>query len=492
MVPVVFLQSTDAVYAVRQNFFAHVDDDFNISACHDEFDRSLAWRDPGIFLMGHVAWRGFIYSKPLERMDAHAYTNMGRDALGGKCIEILGHLYYLSLCDTGLVVFLYAGADPGMECHAEAAGGDMNSNVRPVAVVVKALCLFVLFNIVYAAVKPPIADMSIYNALIPGLERLPFGNASDPYTVTMDNVDAMFAAHEISAGKTPDEIRVVLVGDSSIFGESLFSDDTLSGQWNLLTPQCNGKRVKIYNLGYPHPSIIKDLIFIEELAERQPDVIVWFVTLNTVMNQYRLNPFLTGNRERALQMMETYDIPFGSRKALAEQPTVFYQDTIVEQRSFLARWLKLQMLGVLWHAAGDDFHLERGGMEIISADVKKDPNYRDLPPGSDLRVSLLLDALTAGREVAGEVPVLLVNEPIFVASGLHSDVRYNDLYPRWAYDQYRGLLAQQAQQNSVNYLDMWNAIPPEFFTDTPLHLSADGERLFAGQLNSKLLSVVCP
>lgn len=368
----------------------------------------------------------------------------------------------------------------------------MNSDVRPVAVVVKALCLFVLVNVVYVATTPSIAEFSIYNSLIPGLERLPFGNASDPSTVTMDNVGAMFAAHEISAVKASDEIRVVLVGDSSIFGESLLSDDTLSGQWNQLGPQCNGKKIKIYNLGYPHPSIIKDLIFIEEVAEQQPDVIIWFVTLNTVMNQYRLNPFLTGNRERALQTMEIYDIPFGSRKELSEQTPAFYQDTIVGQRSFLARWLKLQILGVLWYVAGDDFHLEQGSMDIISADVKKDPNYRDLPPDSDLKESLLLGALTAGRDIAGEIPVLLVNEPIFVANGMHSDVRYNDLYPRWAYDQYRGLLAEQAQKNSINFLDMWNTIPPEFFTDTPLHLSADGERLFAEQLNPKLLPLVCP
>jgi len=369
----------------------------------------------------------------------------------------------------------------------------MNSGVRPVAVIVKALCLFVLVNVVYAAIKPPIADISIYNTLLPGLERLPFGNASDPYTVTLDNVDAMFAAHEISTEKVPDEIRVALVGDSSIFGESLLSDNTLSGQWNQLGSQCNGKNIKIYNLGYPHPSVIKDLVFIEEVAAQQPDVIVWFVTLNTVMNQYRLNPFLTGNRERALQMMETYDIPFGPRKELSEQTPVFYQDTIIGQRSFLARWLKLQALGLLWYTAGDDFHLlEHGNPEVISADVTKSPSYRDLPLNSDLEESLLLGALVAGRDIAGEIPVLLVNEPIFIASGMHSDVRYNDLYPRWAYDQYRGYLTEHAQANSINYLDMWNAVPPEFFVDTPLHLSADGERLFAEQLNPTLLSLVCP
>jgi hypothetical protein len=321
---------------------------------------------------------------------------------------------------------------------------------------------------------------------------MPFGSYSDPYTVTVDNVDVMFAAHEISAPKAPNEIRVALVGDSSIYGESLLSGETLSGQWNQLGAQCNDKKIKVYNLGYPHPSIIKDLLFIDEAKDRKPDAIIWFVTLNTVMNQYRLNPFLTGNRERALQMMETYDIPFGPRKELSEQQTGFYQDTLVGQRSFLARWLKLQTLGLLWYTAGDDFHLEKGNLEIVSSDVKKDPNYRNMPPGTDLRESLLLDTLTAGHTVAGAIPVLLVNEPIFVANGMHSDVRYNDLYPRWAYDQYRGLLADQAQKNSINYLDLWSAVLPEYFTDTPLHLSKDGERLLAEQLNPKLLSMVCP
>jgi len=367
----------------------------------------------------------------------------------------------------------------------------MNTGVRPVFVVIKALGLFILVNIVYALTKPPIANISIYNALFPGLERLPFGNFSDPYTVTVDNVSAIFSTHTISAAKTPNEIRVALIGDSSIFGEGLLSEDTISGQWNQLRPQCNGKKIKIYNLGYPHPSIIKDLIFIDEVGKQQPDAIIWFVTLNTVMNQYQLNPFLIGNRERALQVMETYNIPFGSRKDLSEQTVGFYQDTIIGQSSFLARWIKLQTLGLLWYAAGDDFHLKNENLETVSADVKKDPNYRNLSPGSDLRESLLLGALKAGHDIADKTPVLLVNEPIFVAEGMHSDVRYNDLYPRWAYDQYRGLLDGQAREDSLSYLDMWDVIPPEYFTDTPLHLSAEGERLFAEQLNPELLSMIC-
>lgn len=368
----------------------------------------------------------------------------------------------------------------------------MNTDIRPVAVVVKALCLFVLVNVLFGLTKPPIAEISIYNSLVPGLERMPFGSSGDPYTVTVDNVDAMFASHEISAGKAPNELRVALIGDSSIWGEGLALDSTLSNQWNQLGPHCENNNIKIYNLGYPHPSIVKDLVFINEVKEKQPDLIIWFVTLNTVMNQYRLNPFLIGNRERILQIIDTYDIPFGPRKILSEKADGLYQQTLIGQRSFLGRWIKLQALGLLGFAAGDDFHIAPGQMGIMAPDVKKDPNYRELPPGSDLSASLLLEALAAGYDIAGQIPVLLVNEPIFVANGMHSNVRYNDLYPRWAYDQYRGALAEQSQNNSFNYLDMWNVIPPEFFTDTSLHLSVDGERLLAEQLTPTLLSMVCP
>jgi len=369
----------------------------------------------------------------------------------------------------------------------------MTTKPRPIYVIVKAFSLFLLINLLYALIKPPVADISVYNTLVPGLERMPFGNSHDPYTVTMDNVDAMFAAHKISAKKASNEIRVALIGDSSVWGDSLSSHVTLAAQWNQLGMQCGGKQIKVYNLGYPHPSIIKDLIFIDEVKAKQPDVVIWFVTLNTLMNQDRLNPFLTGNSQRVLQMLDEYHIPFAPRETLAESDAGFYQTTLMGQRSFLARWLRLQALGLVWSAVGDDVHSPIKYSETPgSLDVIKDPNYRTLPPGSDLRESLLLTALDAGHQLAGKAPLLMVNEPIFVATGMHSEIRYNDLYPRWAYDQYRELLAAQALSNSWAYLDLWNTIPLKDFIDTGLHLHPNGEKLLAEKLNPALLSMVCP
>jgi hypothetical protein len=70
-------------------------------------------------------------------------------------------------------------------------------------------------------------------------------------------------------------------------------------------------------------------------------------------------------------------------------------------------------------------------------------------------------------------------------------VRYNAVYPRWVYDQYRELLAKQAQISEWNYLDLWKAVPSEYFADGRFHLSAEGERLLIGQLDPAVQSTVC-
>lgn len=365
----------------------------------------------------------------------------------------------------------------------------MNRTPRPFVVLFKALILFVLINVLYGLTKPPFENMSAYNAIFPGLKRMPFGDELYLYSLSIDNVDAMFAAHEISAEKRPDEFRVALVGDSSIWGEGVTVDETLAGQWNQAGLQCGERKLRFYNLGYPHPSIVKDLIFFDELKERQPDAIIWFVTLNTMMNQYRLHPFLRENRERALEILERYDIQHSARRLLAQQEDGFFQHTLWGQREFLARWLKLQALGFVWSATSNDTIAPPHIPKELPHDVTKDPTYRGLEPGSDLRSRLLLETLDAGFDLASQTPILLVNEPIFVARGYNSEIRYNDTYPRWAYDQYRELLA--AQVSSRAYLDLWDAVPPEHFVDTAMHVNAQGEELLARQITPVLLAMLC-
>ncbi len=89
----------------------------------------------------------------------------------------------------------------------------------PGRVISKALALFLLLNILFAWLipLPSLGRISIYNHLVPGRVRLPY--ADDParsYNLSLFDLEAMFASHEIEAQPKPeDEYRVILIGDSS-------------------------------------------------------------------------------------------------------------------------------------------------------------------------------------------------------------------------------------------------------------------------------------
>jgi hypothetical protein len=98
-------------------------------------------------------------------------------------------------------------------------------------VILKAAALFVLANLVFAWTNPlpALGRLSIYNVLVPGRERLPYGeNPAASYNLSLYSVEAMFSSHEISRGKPADEFRVLLMGDSSTWGYLLRPGDTLA------------------------------------------------------------------------------------------------------------------------------------------------------------------------------------------------------------------------------------------------------------------------
>lgn len=66
--------------------------------------------------------------------------------------------------------------------------------------------------------------------------------------------------------------------------------------------------------------------------------------------------------------------------------------------------------------------------------MEEKPDYEGFLPDGQTALfdSLATDVLSAAITVAKDVPIVLVNEPIFVADGQNHDVRYNGLYPRWA------------------------------------------------------------
>jgi hypothetical protein len=160
----------------------------------------------------------------------------------------------------------------------------------------------------------------------------------------------------------------------------------------------------------------------------------------------------------------------------------------------------LQSLGTIWSATGSDASLSSNLTiqsdddtedESVSNDVKDSVKFLGMDRSGDISPLLLLDYFGAGDAISGDVTILYVNAPMFIATGENSDLRYNASYPRWAYDQYRQIISEQATANHWNYLDLWNVIPPGDFIGSQFHLSAEGQQLLAGYLKPAIQQSAC-
>jgi hypothetical protein len=327
-----------------------------------------------------------------------------------------------------------------------------------------------------------LGQASLYNLLTPGRQRFPFGeNPAQTYNLSLYNVEAMFASLALNATpKAADEYRLLLVGDSSVWGTLLRPNETLAGQLNALNLSCGGKQVRAYNLGYPTISVTKDLMVLEEAARYQPDQVLWLTTLEGMLRKEQLrSPVLANNAERARALIAQYGLQLDSNDPAFVQPTL-WDKTLIGARRPLADLLRLQLYGFLWGATGiDQVYAWNPQKDAAQRDFGTDVSFHDLP-GPALDANLLaLDVLQAGVKAAAPARLTVVNEPILVSSGKNSALRYNFFYPRWAYDAYRGALAPAIQTSGAQYLDLWNSVPEAEFTNSAIHLTPAGEALLA-------------
>ncbi len=73
-------------------------------------------------------------------------------------------------------------------------------------VLLKAAALFIIANLLFALFYPlpALGRISLYNRLVPGRQRLPYSdNPSKAYSLSLYNLEAMFASHELSASSKP-------------------------------------------------------------------------------------------------------------------------------------------------------------------------------------------------------------------------------------------------------------------------------------------------
>jgi hypothetical protein len=150
----------------------------------------------------------------------------------------------------------------------------------------------------------------------------------------------------------------------------------------------------------------------------------------------------------------------------------------------------------MWAATGVDNHLGLvADYPIFPQDMPADISYIEYKSDKqapDLVQSLMYDVLRAGYDIAGDIPMIVVNEPIFIVTGQNSDLRYNELYPRWAYDAYRAALNEWIKTKGYAFYDYWNALPVDEFGNEVFHRDPQGELHFAELLAPHIVNAVCP
>jgi hypothetical protein len=361
-------------------------------------------------------------------------------------------------------------------------------------VLFKALVLFMVVNVLFAFTNPlpALGRLSAYNRLFAGRARLPYGERPDlAYNLSLFDLDAMFASHVIAGGSKPaDEFRVVLVGDSSTWGFLLRPEETLSALFNARgLATASGKQVRVYNLGYPTMSLTKDLLMFSRALRYQPDLIVWLITLESFPASKQLaSPIVQHNPQAVRELIAAGNLHLDADSA--EFVTLSrWEQTLIGQRRAVADWFRLQLYGVLWSATGvDQVYPEK--YEPPQRDLTAEVAFYGLEPPTLNESDLAFDALEAGVKLAGDVPVLFVNEPIYLSDGQNSDIRYNFYYPKWVYDQYRQAMSVRAGTNNWLYLDVWDLVPAGEFTNSAIHLTPAGESLLTEQIVRKILPLI--
>jgi hypothetical protein len=356
-------------------------------------------------------------------------------------------------------------------------------------IALKTLIFFIVFNLVFIFTNPLgwLGKVSLYNSVFPGRPRLPWGEAPQrAYNLTLNNLDAMFASHHISQPKQADEFRVVLIGDSSTWGFLLKPEDTLAANLNALNLTAkDGRKMRVYNLGYPDFSLVKDALLLGRAMRYQPDLVVWLVTLRSFPRSVQVEHALvqSNRNESSVALYPNVDLQTYSKPSLERLD-------LQSERRELADLVRLQLYGVLWAATGIDQHYP-DQYEPLQKNYEKDDSFFNLK--QPLQESdLAFNALAAGKRLTGNTPLIIVNEPMFISDGQNSDIRYNFFYPRWAYDQYRDLMPQIAAEQGWRYIDLWNLVPPNEFTNSAVHLSPAGSKMLAARLADEILNTPDP
>jgi hypothetical protein len=189
-------------------------------------------------------------------------------------------------------------------------------------------------------------------------------------------------------------------------------------------------------------------------------------------------------------LIDQYELPLNPNDPAFDNPT-WWQRTLIGRRREFADLFRLQLLGGMWAATGiDQAYPTYYARPQLNFNANETDFHHSSGPTLDAS-GLGFDILAAGVKVASPARVIFVNEPIVISKGQNSQIRYNLYYPRWAYDQYRVMLANKAAANGWIYSDVWNLVQTDEFSNSGIHLTPAGEGELANSIQNTIRGELC-
>lgn len=345
-----------------------------------------------------------------------------------------------------------------------------------IRIVVKAVILVAILNFVFLVVGfdpiQALVRINLWGLAGRGRERVIY--ASDFQNGQLP-IPALLATHELAVRpKAADEYRVIVLGDSAVMGWGLQDVETFAAQLTARGLYRDGKRLVAYNLAYPTPSIARDTLLIEAAQRYQPDAAIWFVTA-TGFAELPHDDLTRG----VLQINRSQLSRITDANGLAD-----WYDRWVMPEAPVTRWSAFRdpvLTGVWIGTLPYPFIVPDVGKAERRAALAPIPIKARFTSDHPVFVGMPGDTwrfLEIGKQVADShgMQLFIVNEPILIQIGANSETNYNTLYERALYDRYRVELAVRTQVLGIPLIDLWDAIPAANFTDTVLHMDADGYR----------------
>lgn len=368
-------------------------------------------------------------------------------------------------------------------------------------IMIKAIVLLLICDALQIGlnVASIIEQWAIYKSFTPPTARLGFANQiGDPIWWRLD---ALLDAHEIAQPKAPDEYRVIFLGDSATFCLYCRSTEAIPQLFTELGATIDGKRVRAYNLAYPGSDWLKDILILKHALKYQPDAIVWLVTAKgsgdqPLPQEPDAHLITRLNADELPSLARQYNLDTWETRRYADADA-WYQQSIWTHGGRYRDWLVLiaRSIGNALIYPGKDLTQEYllPGEPVATKPIQAVAEINSSLPGYDRFPNRQWDLLLAGQRMAQEahIPLLIVNEPIYVGSGPNSEVNYNSFYERDLFDRFRAAMTDFTQQHNLTYLDLWNRLPPENFSNTSLHYNLEGNRRVAEEV-MKALQEIAP